>query len=138
MNAITLSRRFAEKDGTAVHDVGECIRSWGMRGVLFGGLFGFAFAAILVAIPHATEVLTFGIIGTLIVGAVECAVVAGAFGAFAAALNGKGALRNDTRMNRLPADANWRQDGIALTAWPERWSYPESSALAQPRTRNES
>lgn len=119
MNAISISRQISQKNAVVVYDVGRCIRSWGRRGILSGGIFGFALGAIFVAIPFTTDVLTFGTIGTLIVGTVECAVIAGAFGAFAAALYGQGTLRGNTAgldrtfaTNRLSAAGNWREADI--------------------------
>jgi hypothetical protein len=128
MNTITVSRQFVEKDAIVVYDVGDCIKSWGRRGIISGGLFGFVLAAVLVAIPLTSDVLTFGTIGTLIVGAVECAVVAGAFGVLAAALYGQGVLRGNATA-RLPAGADWREGDIPLSEWPARWSFPGSTAL---------
>lgn len=128
MNAITVSRRFIEKDDIVVHDVGDCIMSWGRRGILSGGLFGFFLAAILVAIPLTSDVLTFGTIGTLIVGAVECAVIAGAFGVLAAALYGQGVLRGNATVH-LPAGGDWPEGNIPLSEWPARWAFPGSTAL---------
>jgi len=96
MNAISVyHRRSAKKDAVAAYDVGGCIRSWGRRGILWGGLLGFALGAIFIANPPATDVLTFGTIGTLIVCVIECAVVGGALGALLAALNGQGVLRGN-------------------------------------------
>ena len=87
MNAISVSRRrLAEKDAAAGYDVDGCVRSWGRRGILSGGLVGFVLGAIFVANPITTGVLTFGIVGALIVRATECAVVAGGFGVLVAAL----------------------------------------------------
>jgi hypothetical protein len=133
VSTITASSHFAETrtsgSGTvSVYDVGACIRSWGTRGILSGALFGFVFAAILVAIPLTTEVLTFGTIGTLIVGAVECAVIAGGFGALAAALYGQGVLRSNTT-GRLYAGAGWREGDVPLAEWPARWSFPGATVL---------
>ena len=134
MNAI--SHRFIEKDAIVVHDVGNCIRSWGRRGVLSGGLFGFVLAAILVAIPLTNDVLTFGTIGTLIVAAVECAVIAGAFGVLAAALYGQGVVRrNNTGLARTlvtggpPAAGDWPDGDIPLSGWPARWAFPGAPVL---------
>src|SRR4029450_3663703 len=99
-------RRAAERGTVAAYDVSGCIRSWGRRGILSGGLFGFALGAIFVANPPATDVLTFGTIGTLIVCVIECAVVGGALGALLAALNGQGVLRgNATGLERHAAGA---------------------------------
>lgn len=136
MNMITVSRHFAEEGATAIYDVGDCIRSWGRRGMLWGGIIGFVLAAILVAVPLTADVLTFGIIGTLIVGAVECAVIAGGFGVLAAALYGQGVLRGKSRVSALtlasgglPASADWRENDIPLSEWPAQWSFPGSPAM---------
>lgn len=53
----------------------------------FGALSGFAFGAVLATIPLATNIVTFGRFGTLAMAAVECAVIAVAFAALAAALS---------------------------------------------------
>ena len=59
---------------------------------MFGGVFGFTLGAAFVAIPFTSDVLTFGVIGTLVVAAVEGAVIAGAFAVCIAAFYGKGEL----------------------------------------------
>jgi hypothetical protein len=135
MNAITSIRSLVEDKAIVVRDVGDSVKSWGRRGILWGGLFGFVLSAILVAIPFNSDVLSFGTFGTLLVGAVECAVIAGAFAATAAALYGRGSPHDDTagfertfRANRRLADANWRQDCTPLSTWPARWSFPGASA----------
>ena len=94
--------RSAERGAVAAYDVSVCIRSWGRRGILSGGIFGFALGAIFVAnTPTTTDVLTFGTISTLVVCVIECAVVGGALGALFAALNGQGVLRgNATGLER--------------------------------------
>ena len=118
MNAISVSGRCsAGKDAVAVYDVGRCIRSWGRHGILFGGLIGLVLGTIFVTSPLTAGVLRFGIVGTLIVCAIECAVVGGGLGVVMAALHGRGALRGS--MNGLertlvtpspPAAANGREE----------------------------
>jgi hypothetical protein len=88
-----LRSRFAETDAVVVYDVGGCVRSWGRRGILLGSLFGFAVGAMFVTNPLIADPLTFGTVGTLIICATECAVVAGGFGVLAATINGHGILR---------------------------------------------
>lgn len=73
-------------------------------------------------------VLTFGIVGTLIVRATECAVVAGGFGVLVAALYGQGVRRaNATGLERmlvtgrLPAGANRRDEDVPLPGSNPAW-----------------
>ena len=106
---------------TAHNNVSGCIKSWCIRGMFVGALFGAAIGAVFVTYPLDADVLTFGIFGTLAVCAIECAVIAGAFGAFAAALYGSGNLG---LAGRVLENQNWREEGAALSAWPDRWAYP--------------
>lgn len=96
MSAISLPRRLTRvskpSNSASFHDVSAMIKSWGRRGIFWGALFGFALGAILVAAPITTDTLTLGVFGTLLVGAIECAAIAGAFAAFAAALYAKSAF----------------------------------------------
>jgi hypothetical protein len=134
MNSIASIHSLINDKAVVVRDVGVCVKSWGRRGIFWGGLFGFVLSAILVAIPFTSDALTFGTIGTLLVGAVECAVIAGGFGATVAAFFGPGSLRESTagferafHASRRIADANWREDCAPLATWPSRWSFPSST-----------
>lgn len=120
----------------AYYDVSNCVKSWGRRGILGGGLVGFVLGVALVAIPHSTNILTFGVAGTLIVAVVEGAVIAGAFGACAAALYSKGVIRiKATSIHRpLPSGRRpvqpGRQDGdVPSPDWPARWEFPTAARV---------
>ena len=95
MNTISVHqhRRSAGRDAVAVYDVGACVRSWGRRGILVGGISGLVLGAMFVASPLTTSTLAFGTIGTLAVCVIECAVVAGGVGALLAVVTGPGVLR---------------------------------------------
>lgn len=138
MNAITFPRHFSVRNAIVVHDVGNSIRSWGRRGIVSGGLFGFALAAVLVAIPLTTDVLTFGTVGTLIVGAVECAVITGGFAALAAALFSQGVLRDGSAgfERTIAVDTVWPEAAMPGSDWPARWAFPGRSVATpiQPAT----
>lgn len=122
------SRQIIERNAVAYYDVSDRVRSWGRRGILGGGLFGFAFGMVFVAIPQTVNVLTFGVVGTLLVAAVEGAVIAGAFGACAAALYSKGVLRGRAALptGRRPSQPGWRDGDIPSSDWPARWAFPTS------------
>ena len=108
------NKRIFEPKAFAFYDVSGSVKSWGRRGVLAGGAFGFVLGVAFVAIPFTSDVLTFGVIGTLIVAAVEGAVIAGAFAVCVAAFYGKGELySNATRSGRAASPARLVQD------WPD-------------------
>jgi hypothetical protein len=122
------SEQIIERTTIAYYDVSDRVKSWGRRGILGGGVLGFVLGAALVAIPHANNILTFGVVGTLIVAVVEVAVITGAFAACAAALYGNGgkaisagrALPTDRRI----AQSGWREGDIPSSDWPTRWAFP--------------
>ena len=59
-------------------------------------MFGFVLGGIFDAFPLTAGVLTFEIGGTLMICAIEGAVIAGGIGVLMAALNGHGVLRDET------------------------------------------
>ncbi len=116
-----------------LHDVGRSARCWGRCGILYGGLFGFVLGAVLAAFSNNTP--TFGIVGTLIVASVECAAIAGAFGAFAAALRGTNTGRDRAtgldlarRSGRCAAAAVWRGGYIGSDVPRPIWPRTDSNA----------
>ena len=148
MSAISAPRRFAVPrmpdfssaplSSVPLHDVTDSVKSWGRTGIILGANFGLVLGAILVAIPFTTDVLTFGVIGTLLVGAVECAVIAGGFAALGAALFANGVhARSTARLERMLIAGRRSAEGdppaVPLAEWPARWAYPDhasSPALA--------
>jgi hypothetical protein len=125
-----------EAKSCVLYDVGASIRSWGLRGIVWGGATGLALGAVLIAFPSNFDVLTFGVIGTLAVATVEGALVAGALCAFAALLYGKGAIsaeragfdrsRTDSRRS---ARASGREPWIPASDCAMRPSYPAPAAV---------
>lgn len=127
-----LPQKVFEHEAVALYDVSYRVKSWGRRGLLAGGTFGFTLGAAFVAVPLTSDVLTFGVIGTLIVAAVEGAVVAGAFGACAAALYGTGMRRGGSRngdralsSGRRAPRSGWRDGDIPLCDWPAKRTHSD-------------
>ena len=140
MSAISAPRLFVEPrtlqtSSGHVHDVTDCVKSWGRRGIFFGANFGLVLGAIFVAIPFSTDVLTFGVIGTLLVGSVECAVLAGGFAALAAALYGEGVRSHSSSVQFGRILTAGRSSAVAglpdvpLAEWPRRGAYPVQTAV---------
>lgn len=134
MSAISFPIRFAKPhkpDHTPDRDVTDRVKYWGRRGIFFGGTSGIVLGAIFVAIPFSTDVPAFGVFGTLLVGAVECAVIGGGFAALAAALFANGGVRSRTaqfertlKAGRRPAGVGHQDNDVPLAEWPSRWAYP--------------
>ncbi len=131
------SEHIVARNAVAVFDVGDKVKIWGRRGLLGGGLLGLALGVAFVAIPLTAHTLVFGIVGTLIVAAVEGAVIAGALAASAAAFYGKGVLRGKaaaidrTRSSGYrPPKGGWQDGDIPLSNWPTKWAYPGTTVAA--------
>ena len=120
---------------SAMHDVGDAVKSWGRRGLWGGAIAGFGLGAVFVSVPTTSTVLAFGVIGTLVVAAVEGAVVAGALSACAAALYGSGVIHGlSVRLDRVPPlfrrarDRTWHEDDVPLPDFPIKLAHPIPSA----------
>lgn len=72
-----------------IYDAIASVKDWGRYGIVLGANFGIILGAIFVAIPFSAQIPNLGLAGTLVVGAVACALMAGAFAAVAAALYSK-------------------------------------------------
>jgi hypothetical protein len=107
-----------ETTSYAIYDVGASVKAWGRRGIVWGGTAGFVLGVALVAIPFSSHVLSFGILGTLIVVTVEGAFVAGALSAFAALVYGKGVLQCESAgFDRSRSASRWATNAGEPMAW---------------------
>jgi len=69
-----------------IYDAIASIQDWGRYGIVLGANFGIILGVIFVAIPFTAPIHTLGVFGTLFVGAVACALMAGGFAVVAGAL----------------------------------------------------
>ena len=119
-----------EADPRILYDVGTSVKTWGRRGIVWGGAAGFALGIACIAIPLTSDVLTFGIGGTLIVTAVVGAFIAGVLGAFAALAYGSGVPRREgADDNQRRMDGRWPANvggPVALVSSPD-WQTPRQS-----------
>ena len=83
-----------EEHAVGFYNTGDRVKYWGKLGAFWGSVFGLLFAPAFFWIPGIGPVLTGGLIGSFLMGAVEGAAVGAAVGggtsALAAALTGLG------------------------------------------------
>jgi hypothetical protein len=75
---------------TGFYNNGDRVWFWGSRGAFWGGLWSLFFGGLFLTVPVVGPVVALGYIATIIVGAVEGAVLVGGVSAISAALYGIG------------------------------------------------
>jgi hypothetical protein len=75
---------------TGFYNQGDRIRFWGTRGAFWGGLWSLFFGGLFVTVPVIGPVVALGYVATIIIGALEGAVLVGGVSAISAALYGIG------------------------------------------------
>jgi hypothetical protein len=68
------------------YNAGDRIKFWGKRGAFWGGLWGWFFGAIFLSIPVVGHVIVLGYLATIVVSAIEGAIVVGGLSVLGAAL----------------------------------------------------
>jgi hypothetical protein len=76
------------------YNEGDGIRFWGMRGAFWGGLWGWFFGGLFMAIPFVGHVVVLGFLATMAISALETAIVVGGLSALGAALYSIGVPRD--------------------------------------------
>lgn len=72
------------------YNMGDRIKFWGANGAVWGGLWGWLTGSVFITIPVIGPVVVLGYLATMVVAAIEGAVVVGGVSALAAALYGAG------------------------------------------------
>jgi len=75
---------------TGFYNNGDRVRFWGSRGAFWGGLWSLFFGGLFLTVPVIGPVVALGYVATILVGAVEGAVLVGGISAISAALYGIG------------------------------------------------
>jgi hypothetical protein len=71
---------------TGFFNQGDRVRFWGTRGAFWGGLWSLFFGGLFVTVPVVGPVVALGYVATIIIGALEAAVLVGGVSAISAAL----------------------------------------------------
>lgn len=72
------------------YNIGDRMKFWGMRGAFWGGLWGWFVGGIFMIIPGIGHVVVLGYFATMVISAIEGAVVVGGLSALGAALYSSG------------------------------------------------
>ena len=72
------------------YNTGDRVMFWGSRGAFWGGLWGLFFGGLFLTLPVTGPVVVVGYLATVLIAAVENAVVVGGLSALGAALYGIG------------------------------------------------
>lgn len=76
----------SEEKITGFYNMGDRVKFWGGRGAFWGGLWGLFFGGLFLTIPVVGHVVVLGYLATVIIAAVENAVLVGGLSAIGAAL----------------------------------------------------
>ena len=89
------------------YNAGDRIKFWGKRGAFWGGLWGLFFGGVFLMVPVVGQVMVLGYLATVVVSAVEGAVVVGGLSALGAALASIGVPKDSVLQyeTALTADA---------------------------------
>jgi len=126
------------------YNAGDRIKFWGKRGALWGGLWGWFFGAIFLSIPVIGHVVVLGYLATMVISAVEGAIVVGGLSVLGAALYSTGipkdsvieyetALKADSFLVMAlgPTEEVARARAILKTLNPSRLDLHEDTKAAE-------
>lgn len=83
-----------EEKVVGFYNIGDRVRFWGLRGAFWGGLWGVFFGGLFVTVPLIGSVVVLGYLASVIIAAVDNAIVVGAFSALGAAIYSMGVPEN--------------------------------------------
>jgi hypothetical protein len=72
------------------YNTGDRVKFWGTRGAFWGGLWGLFFGGLFLTVPIVGHVVVLGYLASMVISAVETAIVVGGMSALGAALYGLG------------------------------------------------
>jgi hypothetical protein len=72
------------------YNFGDRVKFWGTRGAFWGGFWGLFFGGLFVTVPLVGHVVVLGYLATILIAAIENAVVVGGLSALGAAIYGMG------------------------------------------------
>lgn len=93
------------------YNTGDRMKFWGQRGAFWGGLWGWLFGGAFMFIPVVGHVVVLGYLASMLVAAVEGAIVVGGLSALGAALYSSGIPKDSV----LAYETAIKADGFIVT-----------------------
>ena len=75
-----------EEKVVGFYNVGDRVKFWGLRGAFWGGLWGLFFGGIFMTIPIIGNVVMLGYLATIVISAIDNALILGGLSALGAAI----------------------------------------------------
>jgi hypothetical protein len=101
-----------EEKVVGFYNLGDRVTFWGSRGAFWGGLWGLFFGGLFLTLPVTGPVVVVGYFATVLIAAVENAVVVGGLSALGAALYGIGIPKDSV----VQYEGNVKADGYLVMA----------------------
>ena len=113
MSHLSIMGRGYHTDEQAVgfYNTGDRIKFWGKRGAFWGGLWGLFFGGVFLMVPGAGQVMVLGYLATVVIAALEGAVVVGGLSIVGAALTSIGIPKNSV----VQYETSLKADGFLVT-----------------------
>ena len=116
-----------EEKVVGFYNLGDRMKFWGTRGAFWGGLWALFFGGLFLTIPVVGHVVVLGYLATVIVTAVENAVLLGGLSAVGAALYGMGIPRDTI----LQYESAVKADAFLVTAHGTAAEMMRAKAIIQ-------
>jgi hypothetical protein len=101
-----------EEKVVGFYNIGDRIKFWGTRGAFWGGFWGLFFGGLFMTIPVVGHVIVLGYLATVVVSAIESAVMVGGLSALGAALFSIGVPKDSV----IQYEAAVKADGFLVMA----------------------
>ncbi len=101
-----------EEKVVGFYNIGDRVKFWGVRGAFWGGLWGLFFGGLFLTLPITGPVIVVGYLSTVVIAAIENAVVIGGLGALGAALYSIGVPKDSV----IEYERDLKADGYLVMA----------------------
>jgi hypothetical protein len=110
------------------YNAGDRIKFWGTRGAFWGGLWGLFFGGLFMTVPFFGPVVVLGYLATIMIAAIENAVVVGGLSAIGAAIYSMGVPKDSV----IEYEADMKADKFLVMAHGTAEEVARAEAILAP------